>query len=53
LKPEAIERAIAGLPDDLLRQRPEDLMLEEFALIAKPDKAGCLNDELPAKRLTR
>ncbi|WP_332448821.1 16S rRNA (adenine(1518)-N(6)/adenine(1519)-N(6))-dimethyltransferase RsmA [Methanoculleus sp.] len=32
--PEAIERAIAGLPDDLLQRRPENLTLEEFALIA-------------------
>ncbi|MDK2915907.1 MAG: rRNA (adenine1518-N6/adenine1519-N6)-dimethyltransferase [Euryarchaeota archaeon] len=32
--PEAIERAIAELPDDLLQRRPEDLTLEEFALIA-------------------
>ncbi|MDN7011582.1 16S ribosomal RNA methyltransferase A [Methanoculleus sp. FWC-SCC3] len=31
---EAIERTIAELPDDLLRRRPEDLTLEEFALIA-------------------
>ncbi|HOB18217.1 MAG TPA: 16S rRNA (adenine(1518)-N(6)/adenine(1519)-N(6))-dimethyltransferase RsmA [Candidatus Methanoculleus thermohydrogenotrophicum] len=46
-EPEAIERAIAGLPDDLLRQRPEDLMLEEFALIANRI-SRCLNDELPA-----
>jgi len=32
--PEAIERTIADLPDDLLQRRPEDLTLEEFALIA-------------------
>ena len=32
--PESIERAIAGLPDDLLQRRPENLTLEEFALIA-------------------
>ncbi|BBL69089.1 16S rRNA (adenine(1518)-N(6)/adenine(1519)-N(6))-dimethyltransferase RsmA [Methanoculleus chikugoensis] len=31
---QAIERAIAELPDDLLQRRPEDLTLEEFALIA-------------------
>jgi 16S rRNA (adenine1518-N6/adenine1519-N6)-dimethyltransferase len=31
---EAIEQAIAALPDDLLQRRPEDLTLEEFALIA-------------------
>ncbi|MDD4566924.1 Ribosomal RNA small subunit methyltransferase A [Methanoculleus chikugoensis] len=31
---QAIERAIVELPDDLLQRRPEDLMLEEFALIA-------------------
>ncbi|MCK9297845.1 16S ribosomal RNA methyltransferase A [Methanoculleus sp. YWC-01] len=31
---QAIERTIAGLPDDLLQRRPEDLTLEEFALIA-------------------
>ncbi|HOI58735.1 MULTISPECIES: 16S rRNA (adenine(1518)-N(6)/adenine(1519)-N(6))-dimethyltransferase RsmA [unclassified Methanoculleus] len=38
--PEAIERAIADLPDDLLQRRPEDLTLEEFALIANM-LAGC------------
>ncbi|MCM2466453.1 16S rRNA (adenine(1518)-N(6)/adenine(1519)-N(6))-dimethyltransferase RsmA [Methanoculleus oceani] len=32
--PGAIERTIADLPDDLLQRRPEDLTLEEFALIA-------------------
>ncbi len=32
--PGAIERALAELPDDLLQRRPEDLALEEFALIA-------------------
>ena len=46
--PEAIERAIAGLPDDLLQLRPEDLSLEEFALIANR-MSGCLHDELPAR----
>jgi len=30
----AIEHAVAELPDDLLQRRPEDLTLEEFALIA-------------------
>jgi 16S rRNA (adenine1518-N6/adenine1519-N6)-dimethyltransferase len=44
--PEVIERAIAGLPDDLLQQRPENLSLEEFALIANRMSA-CL--ELPAR----
>lgn len=38
--PESIERAVAGLPDDLLQRRPEDLTLEEFALIANR-LAGC------------
>ncbi len=38
--PGSIERAIAGLPDDLLQRRPEDLALEEFALIANR-LAGC------------
>ena len=38
--PEVIERAIADLPDDLLQRRPEDLTLEEFALIANR-LAGC------------
>ena len=38
--PERIERAIAGLPDDLLQRRPEDLTLEEFALVANR-LAGC------------
>lgn len=31
---EAIERTIAGLRDDILHRRPEDLTLEEFAMIA-------------------
>ncbi len=35
-----IERAIADLPDDLLGQRPEDLSLEDFALIANR-MSGC------------
>ncbi len=38
--PEVIERAIAGLPDDLLQRRPEDLTLEEFAIVANKF-AGC------------
>ncbi len=38
--PEAIERTIADLPDDLLQRRPEDLTLEEFALIANK-MSGC------------
>jgi 16S rRNA (adenine1518-N6/adenine1519-N6)-dimethyltransferase len=46
--PEAIERAIADLPDDLLQRRPEDLTLEEFALIANR-MSGCLSDERPAR----
>lgn len=37
---EAIERAIAALPVDLLQQRPENLTLEEFALVANT-LAGC------------
>ncbi len=32
--PGAIVRTIASLPEDLLQRRPEDLTLEEFALIA-------------------
>ena len=32
--PRAIVRTIASLPEDLLQRRPEDLTLEEFALIA-------------------
>jgi len=36
----AVEQAIADLPDDLLRQRPENLSLEEFALIANR-MSGC------------
>lgn len=31
---ETIERVIAGLPEDLLGRRPEELSLEEFAMIA-------------------
>lgn len=38
--PEAIERAIAGLSDDLLQRRPEDLTLQEFALVANR-MSGC------------
>ncbi len=38
--PEAIERTIEGLPEDLLQRRPEDLSLEEFALIANR-MSGC------------
>ena len=38
--PEAIERAIAGLSDDLLQRRPEDLTLREFALVANR-MSGC------------
>ncbi|MDV2480533.1 16S ribosomal RNA methyltransferase A [Methanoculleus sp. Wushi-C6] len=37
---ETIERAIAALPEDLLQRRPEDLTLEEFALVANT-LAGC------------
>lgn len=37
---ETIERAISELPDDLLRLRPEDLSLEDFALIANR-MSGC------------
>mgnify|MGYP000924415129 CR=1 FL=1 len=48
LPTEAIERAIADLPDDLLQRRPEDLTLEEFALIANR-MSGCLSDERPAR----
>jgi 16S rRNA (adenine1518-N6/adenine1519-N6)-dimethyltransferase len=42
--PEAIERTIADLPDDLLQRRPEDLTLEEFALIANR-MSGCPGNE--------
>ncbi len=38
--PEAIERTIAALPADLLQRRPEDLTLQEFALVANT-LAGC------------
>ncbi|HOI14510.1 MAG TPA: 16S rRNA (adenine(1518)-N(6)/adenine(1519)-N(6))-dimethyltransferase RsmA [Methanoculleus sp.] len=38
--PQAIERAIADLPDDLLQRRPEDLALEEFATIANKMSGG-------------
>ncbi|MDD4253508.1 MAG: 16S rRNA (adenine(1518)-N(6)/adenine(1519)-N(6))-dimethyltransferase RsmA [Methanoculleus horonobensis] len=38
--PEAIERTTASLPDDLLQRRPEDLTLEEFALIANKMSGG-------------
>jgi len=41
--PEVIERVIAGLPEDLLQRRPENLTLEEFALIANR-MSGCLDD---------
>lgn len=44
--PEAIEQTIAGLPADLLQRRPENLTLEEFALIANR-MSGCL--ELKAR----
>jgi 16S rRNA (adenine1518-N6/adenine1519-N6)-dimethyltransferase len=33
-EPEAIERTIADLPEDLLKKRPEDLTLDEFVMIA-------------------
>lgn len=37
---EVVERAIASLPADLLQRRPENLTLEEFALVANT-LAGC------------